>query len=217
MNTTTSQPVQPYDALGARLRALPNSKGSPAGKPEEYLAVSNHCAWIAGVLKLDASSQSALALTCLVYPQEDGLFDIVRGSCTVRGVTVATASSLHVLGLRVPVSGRNDQTAPIILAETAAKDLFDLPENMLVFKEMGAEGDTHYGIRNFAAGKPLDPDWPHWGDALAWWCDGQEAAFLTAKAPGGPTQEAIMPSADQNRYWFTPPSKTAASTPASSG
>jgi hypothetical protein len=213
MNTTTSQPIQPYDALGAQLRASPSGKGAPAGKAEEYMAVSNHCTWIAGVLKLNHSSQSALAQACLLYPQEDGLFDIVRGACAVGGVTVATASSLHVLCLRLPVSDNdNNQTVPMVLAQTAAKGLFDLPANALVFKEMGVEGDTHYGIRDFSAGKPLDQDWPHWGDALAWWCDGREAAFITTKAPGGPTQETIMPSADQNRYWFTPPS-----TPASSG
>ncbi|MFZ2405740.1 MAG: hypothetical protein WAW41_11425, partial [Methylobacter sp.] len=80
--TTTSQPVQPYDILGAKLRAPAGGKGSTPGKPEEYMAVSNHCAWIAGVQKLDADSQSALAKTCLLYPQEDGLFDIVRGAYT---------------------------------------------------------------------------------------------------------------------------------------
>lgn len=204
MSTTPTQSVQPYDALGARLRAPASGKGSTPGKPEEYMAVSNHCAWIAGVLKLDADSQSALAKTCLLYPQEDGLFDIIRGSYTSGGVTVATASSRQVLCLSVPVSG-NGQMTPVELAEAAAKKLFDLPENALVFRELGTDGDTHYGIRDFKAGaKPIDPDWPHWGDAIAWWCDGQKAAFLTTKVPGGPTQEVIMPSADQNRYWFTP-------------
>lgn len=205
MNTTASQPVQPYDALGAQLRASPNDKGSPASRPEEYMAVADHCTWIAGMLKLDSKSQSALARSCLLYPQEDGQFDIVRGACTTGGVTVATASSRYVLCLSMPVSA-NDQAAPVELAQAAARGLFDLPANVLVFKELGADGNTHYGIRDFAASKPLDPDWPHWGDALAWWCDGQVAAFLTTKAPGGSTQEVIMPSADQNRYWFMPKS-----------
>lgn len=211
MNTTATQPVQPYDTLGARLRASPSGKGSAPGKPEEYMAVSNHCAWIAGVLKLDADTQSALARTCLLYPQEDGLFDIVRGSYTAGGVTVVTASSRYVLCLSVPVSG-NGRMMPVELAEAAAKKLFALPSNALVFTELGADGSTHYGIRDFKAGaKPMDADWPHWGDAIAWWCDGQMAAFLTTKAPGGPTQEVIMPSADQNRYWFTPPPQSSKS------
>ena len=72
-----------------------------------------------------------------------------------------------------------------------------------VLAELGVDGSIHYGIRDFTAAKPLDVDWPHWGDALAWWCDGRQAMFVTAKAPGGPTQETILPNADQNRYWFT--------------
>lgn len=202
-----SDPVQPYDALGARLRATPQGKGTPARKAEEYLAVGNHCAWVAGVLGLDATAQAALAKQCLLYAQEGdaqggGQFDIVRGACTVKGVAVATASSRHVLCLGVTVAG-DGQATPAAQAAAAAKRLFDLPANVFAFKELGVDGSIHYGIRDFTATKPLDADWPHWGDALAWWCDGQQAMFITAKAPGGPTQETILPNADQNRYWFT--------------
>lgn len=158
------------------------------------------------MLNLDAEVQAALAKACLVYPQEDGQFDTVRGSFAAGGVTVATASSHHVLCVSASVSANNPAT-PVEEAEAAAKALFDLPKSAQAFKELGTDGDTHYGIRDFSASKPLDPDWPHWADALAWWCDGRQVTFLTAKAPGGPTQETLMPSADQNRYWFTPPPK----------
>lgn len=203
-NTTNpNDPAQPYDALGAQLRATPQGKGAPARKAEEYLAVGNHCAWVAGVLGLDDKAQAALAKQCLLYAQDGGQFDIVRGACTSsKGVAVATASSRHVLCLGVAVAG-NGQATPAALAAAAAKSLLDLPANVFAFAELGVDGSVHYGIRDFTAAKPLDADWPHWGDALAWWCDGRQATFVTAKAPGGPTQETILPNADQNRYWFT--------------
>lgn len=217
MATTTNanDPVQPYDALGAQLRAVPQSKGTLAGKAEEYLAVANHCTWVAGVLGLDDKAQAALAKQCLLYAQEGdaqegGQFDIVRGAYTSNGVTVATASSHYVLCLGVTVAD-NGQATPAALAAAAAKSLLDLPANVFVFEELGVDGTIHYGIRDFTATKPLDPDWPHWGDALAWWCDGRLAVFITTKAPGGPTQETILPNADQNRYWFTAPPKSSSS------
>lgn len=206
MDTTTNPPVQPYDALGTQLRAAPGGKGALAAKPEELLAVDNHCGWTAGLLKLDETTRSSLVKSCLLYPQEAAGFDIVRGSFSARGLTIATASSRHVLCVVVPLTP-NPQAEPAALAAAAAKALFDLPATAFVFKEMGCDGNVHYGVRDFSATKPIDAEWPHWGDALAWWCDGNQAAFITTKAPGGPTQEVIMPSANENRYWFTVPSK----------
>lgn len=209
MDATTTPPVPPYDALGAQLRATPCGKGAPAASPAELLAADNHCAWVAGLLKLDENSRSSLAKSCLLYPQEDGTFDVVRGSVAAGGVTVATASSRHVLCVSVAVTP-NPQAAPAVLAAAAAKSLFDLPATAFVFREMGCDGNVHYGVRDFGVTKRLDPDWPHWGDALAWWCDGQQATFITTKVPGGPTQEVIAPSAEQNRYWFSQADKSRA-------
>ncbi|MGO1118897.1 hypothetical protein ACTL6U_09340 [Rhodovibrionaceae bacterium A322] len=205
MATQTEKIVPPYDALGAQLCDLPTQKGKTASTAEERMALSNHGVWVEAIFQEAYRPSLSPADLYRLFPQEEGNFDLVRGSMTGDGIQFQTASSQFVLAVTVDLAdlslGQGDATA---LAQAAARSLFALPSPSLVFQALGQEGAVQYGIRDFKAeGRPTAPDWPFWADLLAWFCDGTLLSFVTTKAPGGPTQQSISPAADQNRLWFS--------------
>ncbi len=186
-------PQASLDALAAaRIKA-------PPVPPELAFDIQSARSW--AVQLLQAGFQPKLNDLFLPFPNEAGRFDVIRCAYRADSMDILIGESKYAISIGVTDPRFSHPGQDREKAESLARQLLTMPERIRL-KETGVTGNRRYGEQDVKAAGSVDPQWPHWLDALHWWSEANSVGFVTVKASGGPTRAVISLDDQSNRHWF---------------
>lgn len=172
---------------------------APGLAPKGQFEAEEAREWAAVVLKKPYLPPAEVPF--LPIPQEEGVCDVVRARYRAGQAEVEIAQTKYLLSIRLIGFAAGAVAGDAALAARAARAALN-EEGRITFDNSTAVGGRTWGRQGVPPQGPVDPEWPHWLDQLAWWCEGTDVGFITLKATGGPTKEVISAAEEDNRHWF---------------
>ena len=146
----------------------------------------------------------------VAFPLENGRCDVIRGRYRAPPYMVDVAFANLIWSTRLVGTIAAPGEKPLETATRMARLVFDdsLPPAspihlMQVNDSDGTTATPAYGCHDTSKGS-YRAEAPHWVDYLCWWLRPHEIGFVSMWGRGGPSRAVLRPSAEDNKYWFSP-------------